>query len=372
MGFDKNLVLDNVDSIKNLDKYEMNFYLRSQAHDTLKSYEIVKKEIIGNNDIKNVIAAGIGGSGMPPLALKFLFEDELTVPFIASQSHTSPKFLNSNSLLMAISDSGKTEEIINQYCQAKQKGAKIIAIGKGDRLIEMAKEDNNPYFSYSTSVPARANFGFMFGSALAYLEKFYLIRGNNKDGLLESIDVIKELDKKIGIEIPTETNLAKKTALSLRGRIPLVYLESPYNSIGSRFAKMLNENAGLVAFYNYFPEFRHNEIMAWAPTKEIKSQIMESCLTSINQAYDIKSKFSLLFLLDTKEDSRMERELEEIKKIVDVDILPPFRTSGRTKISRFFYLQYFMDMVAYYMGIMLGYDPSDTPVLLNLKNKLRQ
>lgn len=400
MGFE-NAGLDNVDVIKNLDKYQMYHYLRSQAHDTLKSYEIVNKKFIENNDIQNVIAAGIGGSGMAPKALKFLFRDELTVPFIISQEHSLPKFANSKSLLLAISDSGKTEEIINQYYQAKQKGAKVIAIGKGDKLIKIAEEDNNPYFSYSTPVPARANFGFMFGSALAYLEKFNLISENNKENLLESIDVIKELDKEIGIEVPTKENLAKKTALSLKGRIPLVYLESPFNSIGSRFAKMLNENAGLLAFYNYFPEFRHNELMAWSHSKEIKLQNMESYFISRFQtcdnksdlslfsliesyyvfrfqAYDIKPKLSLLFLLDNKENSHMERELYEIKKTIDdhaIDIpanVHEFSAKGGSKVSRFFYLQYFMDMVAYYMGIMLGYDPSKTPVLEDLKSRLRQ
>ena len=125
----------------------MNFYLSSQASHNLNIYQS-EAEIFEKNGILNVIAAGIGGSGMAPVALKYLFKDELTVPFVVSQAYNLPKFVNLRSLLIAISDSGKTEDIINQYYQAKQKGAKIIAIGQGDRLIEIAEKDNNQEFKY--------------------------------------------------------------------------------------------------------------------------------------------------------------------------------------------------------------------------------
>ena len=77
---------------------------------------------------------------------------------------------------------------------------------------------------------------------------------------------------------------------------------------------MLNENAGLLAFYNYFPEFRHNEIMALAPTNKIKSQFAESDSASFVQAYDYKSKIFPIFLLDNEENSSMERESVKFKK----------------------------------------------------------
>ena len=50
-------------------------------------------------------------------------------------------------------------------------------------------------------MPARASFAFMFGSSFAYLENFNLIHEDNKEGILESIEVIRELNQQIGIGI---------------------------------------------------------------------------------------------------------------------------------------------------------------------------
>jgi hypothetical protein len=49
-----------------------------------------------------------------------------------------------------------------------------------------------------------------------------------------------------------------------------------------------------------------------------------------------------------------------------------FRAKGSEKLARFFYLQYLLDMVSFYLGILSGKDPSITPALKQLKNKLRQ
>ena len=205
--------LDNTGLIEELDKSKMRFFLRSQALCSLESYCKVREESIGMGKIANIVAAGMGGSGMPLKALNFLFKDEFKIPFVVSQTYELPNFADSNTLLIAISDSGETEEVISQFLQAKKRNAKIIAIGQGSRLIDLARKDNYPCYTYSSTAASRASFAFMFGSTLAYLENLDIISGKRKDSLLESTKVIEDLDKEIGIEIPTRDNIAKRTAI---------------------------------------------------------------------------------------------------------------------------------------------------------------
>lgn len=347
--------LDNTGLIAELDKSNMQFFLRSQALSSLESYCKVRKEPIVIGKITNIVAAGMGGSGMPLKAINFLFRDEFKIPFVVSQKYELPNFADSNTLLIAISDSGETEEVISQFQQAKKRSAKIIAIGQGNRLIDLARKDNYPCYTYSSTAASRASFAFMFGSTIAFLENLEIITGERKDSLLESTKVIEDLDKEIGIEIPTRDNIAKRTAILLRNRIPVVYVESPFESLGSRFAKMQNENAATFAFHNYLPEFRHNEIMPWV-SKSIPD-----------------SMFVPVLIRDSAEHSRMEREIDEIKKVLNANRQTiQFRAKGCEKLARFFYLQYFLDMVSFYSGILSGKDPSITPALKQLKNKLRQ
>jgi glucose/mannose-6-phosphate isomerase len=354
---DPQLDLDDTKLIERLDKKNMYSYLRSQAEDAFKSYSFVRKKLAfagNNNNISNIIVAGIGGSGMAPLAINFLFRDELTIPYAVSQTYDLPYYANSKSLIIVVSDSGETEEVISQYLQAKDHGSKIIVISQGSKLKQMAISDNISYYSYSSDVPARASFAFMFGSMLAYLVNLGVIMEEKKDGLQESIQNLKALDEKIGIKIPTENNIAKRTAILLNDYIPLVYTEPPFESLGSRFAKMLNENAGMFSFYNFLPELRHNEIMAWSLSHS-------------------SSKFMPIFLLNNIKYSRMNNEISEIiKEISSKSQILQFRAEEGTKISRFFYLQYMMDMISYYLGILKGKDPSETPALKQLKQKLRK
>lgn len=353
--------IDDITRIKNLDKSNMCYYLCSVADDTLKSYEKTKKNLKLNNInnigiINNIIGAGMGGSGMPHFALQYLFKDELSIPYVISQDYNLPNFANSNTVLIAISDSGNTEEIISQYYQARDRNVKIVAIGQGGKLIEMAKRDNIPYFVYSSPVPARASFGFMFGSVLAFLENMEILRNNKKDALLESIEVIEKLNDEIGINIPTKNNIAKKIAILLINRVPILYIEPPFGSLGHRFTKIFSENAEMFAFYNQFPEFRHNDIMSWTSTH--------------NKLIELKSRFIPILLRDDIKNSKMEEEINEVKKLFSSDVIE-LRAIGKSKISRFYYLLYLTDMIAYYMAILVGKDPSITPVLKQLKDKLR-
>lgn len=341
--------------IKNLDKSGMYSNLLSIAKDTLESYDKAKKDLkIQNNSVNNIIGAGMGGAGMPLISLQNLLKDELTVPYVVSQDYILPEFANFNTVLIAISQSGESEEIISQYYQAREKDLKIVVIGMGGKLIEMAIIDGFPYFIYSSNVPARASFGFIFGSALAFLEKIGTISDDKREALLESVEVINKLNKNIGINVPTEDNKAKRIALSLKNHIPVLYVEPPFSSLGSRFAKMLNENAGMFALHNQFPELRHNEIMSWALVSSYKS------------------KFIPILLRDDKEYSKMEDEINKIKELIDINShVSEIRAEGKSKIARFFYLLHYTDMISYYSAILINKDPSDTRDIEQLKKELR-
>jgi len=347
--------IDDLDLINSLDKSGMHRYITYQARDSLNSYLIAKEKFIFSEDFDNIIAAGMGGSGMTPIAAEFLFKDEFIIPYSVSQDYRLFNFASDRTILIAISDSGETEEVISQYYEAKKRNTKIIAIAQGSRLIEMAKKDDVAYFDYTTPVPSRASFAFMFGPTLACLENINAVLPGKEKSLKEATLILDKMKRCIGIDVPYEKNIAKKIAVSLSKKIPLLYIEPPFGSLGSRFAKMVNENAGQLSFYNHFPELRHNEIMGWGKKSPLKSN------------------FSLIFLRDNKDFSQMEEEINEIQNAICSNFkIIELRAIGESKLARFFSLQYMTDMIAYYMAILVAKDPSITPALKDLKKKLRE
>ena len=345
--------LDDIEYINKIDKSNMYGYLRSIAEDTFKSYDKAKDVFLfPDNSIKNIVGAGMGGSGIAPIFISSLFKNELNLPYAISQDYQIPKFLNSQTLFIAFSDSGETEEIISQYYKAKKGKAKIIAIGQGGRLIKLAKKDKIPYFVYKTSVPARISFAFMFGPSLACLENIGAIRRTVCSDLSTSIKKVEQLNKKIGIGVPVQKNKAKQLALSLQTKIPVLYIEPPFESLGPRFAKMMNENAKRFAFFNYFPELRHNEIMSWS------------------SALHKNTEFIPILIRDNKRNSKMEKEIEEIKRFLGPHCIE-IRAMTGSKIARFYSLLHMLDMITFYSGIITHKDPSDTQEVWDFKQKLR-
>jgi glucose/mannose-6-phosphate isomerase len=348
--------LDNIDLIKKLDRSGIYSYLCSISEHSYESYKEAKITFsFPNHDIKNIVGAGMGGSGMAPLVISSLFRDELKVPYIVSQDYNIPDFVNSNTLFIAISDSGETEETISQYNQANKKKAEIIVIGQGKKLIELAKKDNKRYYIYSTKVPARISFAFVFGPSIACLENIGVVLEDKEEGLKEAIEIVNELNSEIGVNVRTEKNIAKQIAIKLKTRIPILYIEPPFDSLGPRFTKMFSENARMFAFYNRFPEVRHNEIMTWASSSEFRLN------------------FVPILLRDNKNNSRMETEIDIVKELLDSKVkeVIEFRAEGKSKIARFFYLLHLTDMITFYEAILVKKDPSETPELKELKKRLR-
>jgi glucose/mannose-6-phosphate isomerase len=347
--------LDDTHLIERTDPSNMYAYLPSLAIDAFNSYQKAKAIFsFPSENTQNIVGAGMGGSGQIPLALGSLFKNELALPFISSQDYNAPGFVDFNTLFIAISHSGETEEIINQYCQASDKNAQLAVITKGGKLLEMAKRDDVPSFSYSTPQPPRASFAFMFGATLSCLENIGAIPPS-RSALREAIDVVGEMNNNNAREVEMENNFAKKVALQIETHTPLIYVEPPFDAIGARFSKMLNENAKRFAFYNCFPELRHNEIMCWTTGSKL----------------NVQKNYVPILIRDSKQNSSMEKEVDAVKQMIGSNTIE-LRAVGKSKIARFYSLLFVTDMIAYYEAILMNKDPRTTHELNQLKDKLKQ
>ena len=69
--------------------------------------------------IQNVVIAGMGGSGIGGTLIKALTNDEVKVPIDVSKSYDVPAYINQNTLFIACSFSGNTEETLAAAAKAK-------------------------------------------------------------------------------------------------------------------------------------------------------------------------------------------------------------------------------------------------------------
>src|SRR3990167_735724 len=62
--------------------------------------------------IKNIVACGMGGSRFPHYIIKELFKEEIKIPYLFNDDYNLPGFVDDNTLVILSSYSGTTEEVL--------------------------------------------------------------------------------------------------------------------------------------------------------------------------------------------------------------------------------------------------------------------
>ena len=113
----------------------------------LEAIEIGKNAKLSEakHPIHNIVVVGMGGSGIgADFVIEFTAE-ERSVPMLTSKSYTIPGFVSENTLVICSSFSGNTEETLYSFEQASARGAKIVCVSSGGKLIESAKAQGLDY-----------------------------------------------------------------------------------------------------------------------------------------------------------------------------------------------------------------------------------
>src|SRR5688572_23137882 len=91
-----------------------------------------KTEIKPHNfPITNIVVTGLGGSGIGGNLVYEFVNDELRIPFEVNKDYFLPNYVNKNTLVIASSYSGNTEETLQALNIAITRKAKIICISSG-------------------------------------------------------------------------------------------------------------------------------------------------------------------------------------------------------------------------------------------------
>ncbi len=210
----------------------------------------------GNKEIQNVLICGLGGSGIGGTIVNDLVADQIKVPVLASKDYSAPSFVSENTLVIASSYSGNTEETIYALKACQEKGAEIACISSGGKLEALAKENNYNLITIPGNHPPRAMFGYSFTQLFFVLEHYGLISNSFAAEFEKAISLIVEQKEEIQTEAMA---LAKK----LYGTTPVIYTAAGFEGVGVRFRQQINENSKMLCWHHVIPEMNHNELLGW-------------------------------------------------------------------------------------------------------------
>lgn len=303
-----------------------------------------------NKKFSNLILTGLGGSAISGDLIKNYLSNEINVPFIVNRNYSLPGYADENTLLIASSYSGNTEETISVLDQAISKKCSILVLTTGGKAEILATSNNIPVIKLKSGFQPRYALGISFFSVLVALEKLGMIPSQKSE-----IEQILNLWKSNGIEYSKDGNSAFTIAENLLGFIPVIYSIADLTSAaGYRFKCQLNENSKMHAFHNEIPEMNHNEIIGWETYSE--------------KTFPVK----IINLLDDQCNPQIKKRfvfLNEIFSENKIDIINLSSKENNFKV-RLLDLIYLCDWITFYIAVQRGFDPSEINYINKLKNRL--
>ncbi len=301
-------------------------------------------------NIKQVVFAGMGGSAISGDIVADLLRDKINIPVYVNRGYKLPNFVNKQTLVIAISYSGNTEETLAAVEEASGKGAKIICITSGGKL----KDKGYPFVLVPPGYQPRAALPYLLITALKVLESAGLPSVNDDD-IKQAVSILQKLRKEVGPEASERSNTLNQLAKKMLGKVPVILAAfGTTAAAGLRLKTQLNENSKVTALYNLFPEMNHNEIV------------------NLAELENGKHNFCLLFLRDEDEDWRIVKRMNITKSLIGPKFggAKELSTKGKTKIAKILSLIYLGDLLSVYLAEAKGVDPETVEVISKLKREL--
>jgi glucose/mannose-6-phosphate isomerase len=299
-------------------------------------------------EVRNVVISGMGGSGIGGNVVSQLCKETLAVPIEVVKGYSIPAYVNKNTLFIASSYSGDTEETCECLKEAIKKQAIVCVVTSGGKILEISKEIDSQRIIIpgGTNCP-RANLGLSFVSLLFVLNKYDLISNDFIEQVQNGISLI-ESDKDVII------SKSKQIARKLKSKLPIVYSDDVFYPVALRFQQQINENSKEIAHINVFPEMNHNEIVGWSASKKMFSN---RCLIYVENRFAHKSIVDRMRICE----DIFKENCDEIIKI---------EAKGGSLLEEYIYLFHLVDWISYFLALENNVDPFPVEKIDYLKSKL--
>lgn len=305
---------------------------------------------------QRVVMGGLGGSAIGGDLVRALVAREAKIPVMVIRDYLLPGFVDENTLVFLTSYSGNTEETLSAYRDAERKGAGRLVLTTGGRLAEYAQRDGVPWIRVPSGLPPRSAIGYLSLPVLVVLSRLGIISFDRRDGS-DLVETLRRMREQVGPQNPCEKNPAKALALSLYGRIPLVYGTAQITEAAAlRWKGQINENAKALAYYNVLPEMNHNEVVGFEAPGEFLSSLV------------------VIFLRDNADHPRVQARIEITKGILKGKVaeIKEYWGEGNSLLSRLFSLIYLGDYASVYLALLYGINPKPVTVIEHLKRELQR
>jgi len=366
------LLLDDIARMSALDASDMLPAVASSGAQMREAVTTINRadlaEIAKGDQPRNVVFAGLGGSGVGGQVLRAVLGQSVPVPINLEQTHSLPGWVGPMDVVIGVSCSGATEETLSMTAEAGRRGARVITIGAGGSALEKLSESISGAVHFAIDAKGRSPRASLWTHTTPLLMVANALRIAHIDEkeLEIAADLMDELSVANGPSVSLGENSAKALALSCAESLPMVWGTGMIGATAAgRFMAQLAENAKIPASHGELPEVGHNQIVTFdgvlagaAPARDI-----------FRDDELIDRRTHLFILRDTNEHPAVEKRIGIVSQIAADRNVPVtlIQAQDGHPISRLASLIIPTDWASAYAGLALGIDPSQISTIIQLK-----
>ncbi len=304
--------------------------------------------------LSKIIIAGVGGSAIGADLVRYYVTHFCKIPITVFRDYDLPAWAHGpDTLVIASSHSGNTEEVLYSLEAAEMNRCSILAITTGGEIERRANEKGIPIWKYDYKGQPRAAVGYSFNLLLAIFVRLNILPDPTPD-VLGAIHAMRQFQMEIKPQTPTVKNPAKRIAGQLIGRWVSIYGAGFLAPVARRWKGQINEFAKAWAQYEFLPEADHNTLAGTEHPEILLNQI------------------AALFLHSSFANPRHQVRIEMTKRAfmlqgISTDII---EAHGETPLAHLWTALQLGDYVAYYLAMAYQVDPTPVSALDQFKQEL--
>lgn len=351
--------LDDQTHLRTIDQEDMLGHIGAQADQFEHAWQRAQTLPLPETHCtpRQIVLAGMGGSAIGGDLTAALVAATSPAAFHVVRGYDLPASVQgAETLVIASSHSGNTEETLAAADQALARGVRMLAISTGGALADHAARHGYPLWQFDYASQPRAALGWSFGLLIGLAHRLSLAPNLEAD-LREGVGLLRAQRAIYGAASPLRDNPAKRGAGQLIDRIPLIFGAGIFEPVARRWKGQFNENAKAWAEFEPLPEANHNLVAA------------------LGFPMDHGIRLAAQFITSRQHDHprvRLRHKLTYTMCLQNGIVADIFQPEGTSALAQMLHAIQYGDYLTYYTAIAYEVDPTGIPQITELKAMLAE
>jgi glucose/mannose-6-phosphate isomerase len=301
----------------------------------------------------SVAILGMGGSAIGGDLVRGIWSDRLTVPVEVVRGYDLPAWVGADTLVIASSKSGNTEETISALEAALERRCPVVVVCTGGALKNVAAAAGLPLATFPDRGSPRSSVGWSMAIVAGILERAGVLELDEAE-IEAGMAASRAMASRCAPDVPTADNPAKQLAWQLVDRYTIITGSGFLAPVARRWKAQLNENSKATATFEELPEATHNTVVGFEQPESLRDHLF------------------VIFLKSGLEHPRNVLRARLIGDLVETAQIPHafVEASGEGRLGQALSAIAVGDHASVYVAFMYAVDPTPIAVIDHITGQL--